>query len=161
VLTIYGKISRRFVVRVGNIATISRMGLFTAVSAYLCHVWPFAADRWQHTNILLTRICFECEQHENMTILQHFIVQDKNHIIFVTICCREWLYGYSRCKFTTCGYKQGSNIMNIIISTKNRVCNKVWLNKNIKAFYHYTWKLGDPTPRFASVCIWVMFKYWD
>ena len=41
--------------------------------------------------------------------------------------------------------------MNIIKSTKNRVYDKVWLNKNIKAFYHKTWKLGDPTPLFASV----------
>jgi len=41
--------------------------------------------------------------------------------------------------------------MNIIKSTKNRVYDKVWSNKNIKAFYHKTWKLGDPTPLFASV----------
>jgi len=90
-------------------------------------------------------------QHENMTILQHFIVQDKNHIIFVTISCREWLNGYSRCKFSTCGYIQGSNIMNIIKSTTNRVYDKAWLNKNIKAFYHKTWKLGDPNLLFARV----------
>jgi len=36
--------------------------------------------------------------------------------------------------------------MNIIKSTKNHVYHKVWLNKNIKAFYHKTWKLGNPTP---------------
>jgi len=36
-------------------------------------------------------------------------------------------------------------------TTKNRVYDKFWLNKNIKAFYRKTWKLGDPTPLFASV----------
>jgi len=49
--------------------------------------------------------------------------------------------------------------MNLIKSTKYRVYDKVWLNKNNKAYYHKTWKLGDPTPRFASVCIRVMVKY--
>jgi len=122
------------------------MWLFTADSAYSCHVWQVAAKLADNTNVLLTRICFECGQHENMTILH------KIHTIFVSICCREWLYGYSRCKFITCGYTylQCSNIMNIIKSTKNRVY-EVWFNKNIKAFYHKTWKLGDPTPLFASV----------
>ena len=41
--------------------------------------------------------------------------------------------------------------MKIIKSSKNRVYDKVWLNKNNGAFYHKTWKLGDPTPLFASV----------
>ena len=41
--------------------------------------------------------------------------------------------------------------MNIIKSTKNRVYDKVWLNKNIKAFNYKTCKLGDSTPLFASV----------
>ena len=41
--------------------------------------------------------------------------------------------------------------MNIIKSTKNRVYDKVWLNKNIKAFYHKAWKLREPTSLFASV----------
>jgi len=89
-----------------------------------------------------------------------YILQDKIHTIFVTICCLEWLYGYSRCKITTCGYIQRPNIMNIIKSTKNRVYDDVWLKKNIKAFYHKTWKLGDPT-QFSPVCIRVMLKYWD
>ena len=41
--------------------------------------------------------------------------------------------------------------MNVIQSTKHRVYDKVWLNKNIKAFYHKTWKLDDTTTLFASV----------
>ena len=41
--------------------------------------------------------------------------------------------------------------MNIIKSTKDLVYDKIWLNKNIKAFYHKTWQLGDTTPLFASV----------
>jgi len=41
--------------------------------------------------------------------------------------------------------------MNKIKSTKNSVYDQVWLNKNIKAFCHKTWKIGDPTPLFASV----------
>jgi len=52
---------------------------------------------------------------------------------------------------TTCGYIQGLNIMTIIKSTQNRVYDKFWLNKNIKAFCHKTWKLGNPTPLFTSV----------
>jgi len=46
--------------------------------------------------------------------------------------------------------------MNITKSTKNRVYDKVWLNKNIKAFYHKTWKLGDPHPSFRQ-CV---FESW-
>ena len=41
--------------------------------------------------------------------------------------------------------------MNVIKLTKNRVYDKVLLNKNIKAFYHKTRKLDDPTTLFASV----------
>jgi len=125
------------------------MGLLTALSAYSCHVWPFAAKIADNTQTYCWHVF--ALNVGNMTILQHFIVQDKIHTILVTICCREWLYGYSRCKITTCGYIQGSNKMNIIKSTKTRVYNEVWLNKNIKAFYHKTWKLGDPIPLFASV----------
>jgi len=139
------------------------MGLFTDVSAYSCHIWPFAAKvadntqtycwhvyalnvgnmkTWQYCNILSSKIKFT------------------QYYIYSHICCREWLYGYSRCKITTWGYIQGSNIMNIIKSTKTRVNDKVWLNKNMKAFYHKTLKVGDP-PLFSPVCIRVMFKYWD
>jgi len=110
------------------------MGLFTTVSAYSCHVWPFAAKIADN----IQTYCWHVYALNvgNMKTWQYcnFIVQDKIHAISVTICCREWLYGYSRCKFTTY-YIQGSIIMNIIKSTKNCVYHKVWLNRNIKAFY--------------------------
>jgi len=50
------------------------------------------------------------------------------------------------------------NIQTVIKSTKHRVYDKVWFDKNIKALYHKTWKLGDPL-FFSPVCIRVMFKY--
>jgi len=120
------------------------MGLFTAVSAYSCHVWPCSAKIADNKQSYCWHVY--ALNVGNMKTWQYcnIFVQDKIHTIFVTICCRMWLYGYSQCKYTTCGYIQGSN--NIIKSTKHRVYDKVWLNKNIKAFYHKTWKLGDPTP---------------
>ena len=73
-----------------------------------------------------------------MTILQHFIVQDKINTIFVTInfAAVSDFMAFPGAKLLLAAiYKgQGYNEYN----TKNRVNEEVWLNKNIKAFYRKT-----------------------
>jgi len=133
------------------------MGLFTADSAYLCYVWQFAAKivdnthtycwhvyalnvsnmkTWQYCNILSSKIKFT-QYLWPFAAVSDFMASPGANLLHVL----AYTYIFTRVKHNEY----------IIKSTKSSVYDKVWLNKNIKAFYHKTCKLGDPTPRFASV----------